>query len=39
MRAAETTIIPTLADEEKEKDIVREFVKSVFQRKKKLDDD
>ncbi len=36
--AAENTIIPTLADEPKERDIVRQFVKSVFQ-KRKIDAD
>lgn len=37
--AAENTIIPTLADEPKERDIVRQFVKSVFQKKKFEEDD
>jgi len=37
--AAETTIIPTLADAPKERDIVRQFVKSVFSKKKFDDDD
>ena len=37
--AAETTIIPTLAEAPKERDIVRQFVKSVFQKKKFDDDD
>lgn len=36
--AAENTIIPTLADEPKERDIVRQFVKGVFH-KKVFDDD
>ena len=37
--AAETTIIPTLAETPKERDIVREFVKSVFVTKKFDEDD
>jgi nitric oxide reductase NorQ protein len=37
--AAETTIIPTLAEAPKERDIVRQFVKSVFVKKKFDDDD
>lgn len=39
LTAAETTIIPTLAEAPKERDIVRQFVKSVFHKKKFDDDD
>lgn len=37
--AAENTIIPTLADEPKDRDIVRQFVKQVFQKRSKDDDE
>jgi hypothetical protein len=37
--AAETTIIPTLAEAPKERDIVRQFITSVFKKKTFNDDD
>ena len=39
LMAAENTIIPTLADEQKERDIVRQFVKGVFHKKTFDEDD